>query len=44
MSVDLSTGSVEYLSQSRVDWKVTLIDTGDGVDDGWPDQAPRAGC
>jgi glucose-1-phosphate cytidylyltransferase len=28
MSVDLSTGSVEYLSHSEVDWKVTLIDTG----------------
>lgn len=29
VSVDLSTGTVQYLSQSRVDWKVTLIDTGD---------------
>lgn len=28
MSVDLSTGSVEYLSHMEVDWKVTLIDTG----------------
>ena len=28
MSVDLPTGSVEYLSRSKVDWKVTLIDTG----------------
>ena len=28
MSVDLSTGSVEYLSRSKQDWKVTLIDTG----------------
>ncbi len=28
VTVDLATGSVEYLSQSRVDWKVTLIDTG----------------
>ena len=28
MSVDLSTGSVEYLSRSTLDWKVTLIDTG----------------
>ena len=28
MAVDLSTGSVEYLSRSAVDWKVTLIDTG----------------
>lgn len=29
VSVDLGTGTVQYLSQSRVDWKVTLIDTGD---------------
>jgi glucose-1-phosphate cytidylyltransferase len=28
MAVDLTTGSVEYLSRSQVDWKVTLIDTG----------------
>ena len=28
MAVDLSTGSVEYLSRSKQDWKVTLIDTG----------------
>jgi glucose-1-phosphate cytidylyltransferase len=29
ISVDLASGSVEYLSQSRHDWRVTLIDTGD---------------
>jgi glucose-1-phosphate cytidylyltransferase len=29
VSVDLGTGTVQYLSQSRVDWKVTLVDTGD---------------
>ncbi|WP_392544872.1 glucose-1-phosphate cytidylyltransferase [Oryzobacter telluris] len=29
VSVDLASGTVEYLSQSRVDWKVTLIDTGE---------------
>lgn len=29
VSVDLASGSVEYLSQSRVNWKVTLIDTGE---------------
>lgn len=28
MSVDLSSGSVEYLSRSDHDWRVTLIDTG----------------
>ncbi|MEO5852617.1 MAG: glucose-1-phosphate cytidylyltransferase [Nocardioides sp.] len=28
MAVDLVTGSVEYLSRSNLDWKVTLIDTG----------------
>ncbi|MGA9748080.1 MAG: glucose-1-phosphate cytidylyltransferase [Nocardioides sp.] len=28
ISVDLATGSVEYLSQGQHDWKVTLIDTG----------------
>ena len=28
ISVDLSSGSVEYLSKSSHDWRVTLIDTG----------------
>jgi len=28
MAVDLASGTVEYLSQSSQDWKVTLIDTG----------------
>jgi glucose-1-phosphate cytidylyltransferase len=28
ISVDLASGTVEYLSQSDHDWKVTLIDTG----------------
>lgn len=28
MSVDLATGTVQYLSQSSLDWRVTLIDTG----------------
>ena len=28
MTIDLASGSIEYLSQSTHDWRVTLIDTG----------------